>query len=314
MNKHLLKQTISYLNEFSLGISKDMIDNTCAELVKQDQSITKEDVTETINLLEDIKALEWLDDTLLDMFPCTVVFARSNPNSNIEALSAYEMALRSNKDINNPIIQKLLHSTKLYVNDKINPEFKKYASRIEKEANQDIITETLNILYTQSIVQRKANTEYRNQERETIDFSNKDFIYQMLPLKGIPVSRDATKDLQTFFKDTQMHEFDHCCPVCHARMPHMLVASHIKPFRDCAHIYETTTHDNGLLLCRNHDFLFDQGYISFDKNGYTLVSDALKQKDPDISHFNLCEKIDDIYLTENRIKFLEYHREHIFQK
>ena len=53
-----------------------------------------------------------------------------------------------------------------------------------------------------------------------------------------------------------------------------------KPFRDCAHIYETATHDNGLLLCRNHDFLFDQGYIMFlTSDGTIIISKALIEKD-----------------------------------
>ena len=50
-------------------------------------------------------------------------------------------------------------------------------------------------------------------------------------------------------------------------------------FRDCAHIYEAIDHDNGLLLCRNHDYLFDQGYFTFDENGYIIFSEELLDKD-----------------------------------
>lgn len=313
MNKHLLKQTINYLNEFSLGFDSDLVQKTYAEVLRQDQTITTDTIINTINYLEDINALEWLGSTL-DMFPSTVVFGRSNPNSDIEALSAYEMALRSKKPFDDISIQKLLSTTKLFENGEIRDDLKPFAQRIAKEVDYDIISETLNILYTKIIVQRKANTEYRNQELSTVEFLNKDFIMQIIPQKGIPISREATKDLQTFFKDTQMHEFDHACPICHAKMPQMLIASHIKPFRDCAHIYETATHDNGLLLCRNHDFLFDQGYISFDDNGYLIISDALIEKDSEVKHFNLCEKLETKYLTENRIKFLKYHRENILKK
>jgi predicted restriction endonuclease len=64
-----------------------------------------------------------------------------------------------------------------------------------------------------------------------------------------------------------MHEFDHQCPICGTNIPAMLIASHIKPFRDCAHIFECADHNNGLLLCRNHDYLFDQGYFSLNEDG-----------------------------------------------
>lgn len=313
MNKHTLKQTINYLNEFSLSTNLDLIDNTLKEVSKQTHSITRSDILETIEKLERLNALEIFDNTI-DMFPCTVIFGRSSHNSDIEALAAYEIALRSSLKLSDPLVQKLLKLTNLYKDGEIRYEIKDLAKRIEQEAKTDIITETLNILYTKTIVDRKLRSLYRNEDKEPIRFDNEDFILSMIPRRGIPVSREETKDLQTFFKDTQMHEFDHACPICHIRMPHMLIASHIKPFRDCAHIYETATHDNGLLLCRNHDFLFDQGYISFDNQGYLLISKALKEIEVHLEHFNFCEKLDDIYLTENRKKFLKYHREHIFKK
>ena len=76
------------------------------------------------------------------------------------------------------------------------------AKQIENEIDQDIVSETLNIIYTESIIKRKSSLEYRNQNRKMINFDNQDFILERLPQRGIPVSREATKDLQSFFKDT----------------------------------------------------------------------------------------------------------------
>lgn len=88
-----------------------------------------------------------------------------------------------------------------------------------------------------------------------LNYKYKQTILSIIPRRGIPHDRDETKALQSFYKDTLFHEFDHACPLCGINIPHMLIASHIKPFRDCAHIYEAIDHNNGLLLCRNHDYL-----------------------------------------------------------
>ncbi len=149
-----------------------------------------------------------------------------------------------------------------------------------------------------------------------IDYKYKNIIHGIIPRKGIPHDRDETKALQVFYKDTLFHEFDHSCPICGINIPHMLIASHIKPFRDCAHIYEAIDHDNGLLLCRNHDYLFDQGYFTFDENGYIIFSEELLEKDNLDSAYSLRKnyRLAECYLSENRMKFMAYHREFIFHR
>ena len=314
MNKHTLKQIIIYLNEFSLDDDDSLITNTVNEISRQNSKIEAHNIKSVIDFLEELHALEWLDRSL-DMFPSTVIFAKAANNSDLEALAAYEIALRSNSSLNDPLIDGFLKLTSFYdKNETIRNDIKEYAFQIKSEFKHSIISETLNILYTETLVNRKTKLEYRNQDLKMIDFDNHDFIMSCIPHQGIPVSREETKDLQSFFKDTQMHEFDHACPICHIKLPHLLIASHIKPFRDCAHIYETATHDNGLLLCRNHDFLFDQGFISFNDDGSIIISNSLKEKDPNLEHFNLCDKLDPIYMTKNRRKFLKYHRENILRK
>lgn len=219
MNKHLLKQTIIYLNEFSLDDDHDLVSQTVREIKRQDPSMSEGDVIKVIHLLQKIHALEWLDTTL-DMFPSTVIFSKANPNSDVEALAAYEIALRSNLDLNEDPMKSFLKLTTFYdENENIRKELCTMAKQIENEIDQDIVSETLNIIYTESIIKRKSNLEYRNQNRKMINFDNQDFILERLPQRGIPVSREATKDLQSFFKDTQMHEFDHACPICHIKVP-----------------------------------------------------------------------------------------------
>lgn len=54
----------------------------------------------------------------------------------------------------------------------------------------------------------------------------------------------------------------------------VLVASHIKPWRDSTNV-ERLDPFNGLLLTPNLDQAFDQGYISFEDNGEVIISSRL---------------------------------------
>ena len=89
-----------------------------------------------------------------------------------------------------------------------------------------------------------------------------------------------------------------------------LVASHIKPFikSDDNEAYDP---NNGLLLSRNMDILFDQGYISFNDNGTIIYSTQLNQDV--IDHLDN-HKLDDIFINKNRIQYFDYHRNNILKK
>jgi len=89
-----------------------------------------------------------------------------------------------------------------------------------------------------------------------------------------------------------------------------LVASHIKPFikSDENEAYDP---DNGLLLSRNMDILFDQGYISFDNNGTIIYSNQLHQEViAGVSKYFLY----DIFINSKRLEYLAYHREMVLKK
>ncbi len=87
----------------------------------------------------------------------------------------------------------------------------------------------------------------------------------------------------------------------------LLIASHIKPWKDSSNMEKLDVY-NGLLLIPNLDKLFDRGYISFNDNGTILISEQLK--DIEILGLNKKMKID----IENEHKnYLEYHRKNIFK-
>src|SRR3989344_4451346 len=89
-----------------------------------------------------------------------------------------------------------------------------------------------------------------------------------------------------------------------------LVASHIKPFIKSSD-EEAYDPENGLLLSRNMDALFDQGYISFSDDGKIMLSKELSN---DLKTFLNDYRLKKIYITEKRLKYLKYHRQKVFKK
>lgn len=85
----------------------------------------------------------------------------------------------------------------------------------------------------------------------------------------------------------------------------VLIASHIKPFID-SNSSEEYNPNNGLLLSRTADSLFDLGYISFKDNGCIIFS---KQVSKDVSETWKKYSLDNKILNNERKRFLSYHRE-----
>ena len=280
----------------------------------------------------------------IDVSPAATIYAKSNQNSGVEALSImesfahdekiysfYMMLAKENtfitrKDALAYIDQEsfqFMVQTALFDFDQDNFRFQPKLLRgihdILDEYNKTadlLVSVTLTVLYTSSIVAHDdMRIDYKNIKSDMIAYDNKNVILSIIPRCGIPHDRDETKALQSFYKDTLFHEFDHACPMCGINIAHMLIASHIKPFRDCAHIYEAVDHNNGLLLCRNHDYLFDQGYITFDEQGYILLSEDILKREGLMTSFVLRKnyRLPQQYLTNNRKLFLQYHRAHIFK-
>ena len=88
-----------------------------------------------------------------------------------------------------------------------------------------------------------------------------------------------------------------------------LVASHIKPFINSSKD-EAYDPDNGLLLSKNMDMLFDLGYISFEDCGKIIMSEELSG---DLQNYLKDYALKSIFLNEKRLKYLKYHRKKIFR-
>lgn len=97
------------------------------------------------------------------------------------------------------------------------------------------------------------------------------------------------------------------CYACHLPWKG-LVASHIKPLAVCIKqqkMTEAYDKDNGLLLSPNIDAYFDKFDISFDDGGNILIG---KQVSDEIKSIIKDYKLDKKVMTDERKKYLKYHR------
>jgi len=86
------------------------------------------------------------------------------------------------------------------------------------------------------------------------------------------------------------------------------MASHIKPWSK-SNRQERLDVNNGLLLCPNHDALFDKGYISFDEEGTILISDNLDEATKVFLNINETMKIN---LSERQLQYMKWHRSNLY--
>jgi predicted restriction endonuclease len=99
------------------------------------------------------------------------------------------------------------------------------------------------------------------------------------------------------------------CSVTGFSKQRVLVASHIKPWKLSANSERIDPY-NSLLLIPTLDKLFDRGYLTFDTKGKILLSDKITRLDWDRVHIDESQSLRKLPSETN--KFLDYHREYIF--
>lgn len=104
---------------------------------------------------------------------------------------------------------------------------------------------------------------------------------------------------------------ERCCRVTGEADPRLLVASHIKPWKDSSD-QEKLDGCNGLLLSPHVDSLFDKGLISFQDDGSVLVSSKLDSKT--LERWGLEQVTNVGAFSTSQAGYLAYHREHVFKK
>lgn len=109
------------------------------------------------------------------------------------------------------------------------------------------------------------------------------------------------------------------CRLTGVSNPRLLIASHIKPWRDCESS-ERLDGSNGLLLTPNADRLFDRGFITFHDDGLVEVSSRLPSfdltkfgfKEGQKSGRRILEAVEQKAFSQSQRQYLEYHRRQVF--
>lgn len=112
---------------------------------------------------------------------------------------------------------------------------------------------------------------------------------------------------QGIFRDLLLQKYEEKCCLCNVSGKEFLIASHIKPWNEC----EPGEHldpNNGLLLCPNHDKLFDKNLISFDYSGNIIISDSVTETNRIFLNININLSIK---LDCNIEKYMLNHRKKI---
>lgn len=117
------------------------------------------------------------------------------------------------------------------------------------------------------------------------------------------------RENQGYFRKRLLERYNGCC-LCHLSNKKLLIASHIKPWAQ-SNPSEKLNKYNGLLLCPNHDKVFDGGLISFEDNGTIIISERLTSIDRVLLNLSKEMKIE---VDSNNMNFIKYHRENIFDK
>lgn len=119
--------------------------------------------------------------------------------------------------------------------------------------------------------------------------------------------------IQQTFKYNLISSFDNKCCICGSK--YNLIGSHIKPAA-ISNAEEKVDNNNGLLLCPNHDALFDKFLISFHhKTGKIMINKNLLSNTEQMKILNINKSFTlTKFLNTNRSKYLKYHNDKFIEK
>lgn len=104
-----------------------------------------------------------------------------------------------------------------------------------------------------------------------------------------------------------------CCPFTGITDPRLLIASHIKPWRE-SNNQQRLDGNNGFALTPTYDRLFDQGYISFGDDKKLMISSELNQECVEALGLQEDKVIEKLVLSDKCKEYLEDHRKETFKK
>jgi len=155
--------------------------------------------------------------------------------------------------------------------------------------------------------------EYSN-EKPTINERTSLLMDNGIPY-SVPQHTDKERTIiartaQGQYREKALELWGNECAVSEVSNPRILIASHIKPWRESSN-EERVDPYNSLILSPNYDKLFDLGYISFKpSNGQIMLSDHLSSSDWDKLHIDDSQSLRQV--PNKTDMYLHYHNNYIF--
>jgi putative restriction endonuclease len=120
------------------------------------------------------------------------------------------------------------------------------------------------------------------------------------------------------FRKSVVHTYDYKCAFCRLKVIRNLTqnivdGSHIKPF---SKFYDNQI-NNGISLCKNHHWAFDQGWFAIDDNYRIIVANGLEEESPNARTMKDFHSETILLPTSDqdlpRLESLEWHRMNVFR-
>ena len=184
------------------------------------------------------------------------------------------------------------------------------ASKLDKEIVEELYGDWEELSYQAE----KILSNFKHIDIETL---HPELFIEHFP-KGSDIKRETKIRVgQYFFRKAVLASYDQTCCITGTKWPEVLVASHIKPWKNSDEKTERTNPRNGLCLNAFHDKAFDRGFITIDKQYRIVLSKRICDIKMDndtqewfYSYANKEIRLPDKFLPNK--EFIEYHNDVIF--
>lgn len=233
-----------------------------------------------------------------------IVQVVNNPKKDINNNSKYFEYFYAKKDLKEKTYRVELKIIKNLIN---NPILLKEVKNISEIVNDPYLIKGLQMstipLSEKAYLKIVELSETFDIKKENIDYSS---LQELNKLEKESIVKIRIG--QSLFKQNLINLYGKCC-ICGLEHSNFLIASHIKPWSISSNTEKLDKY-NGLLLCPQHDSLFDKGYISFDNKGKIMISKNLSKRDKQL--LNIKDNMH-IQIQKNTQVYMKWHRENIFK-
>lgn len=123
----------------------------------------------------------------------------------------------------------------------------------------------------------------------------------------LEAKRKIERGEQQFHKSI-MPLWNHRCPICGIQNEALLKASYSKPWKDSVDPERVDPY-NGIVLCSNHDALYQNGYIAVNPSGTVQISKKITEEEYPL--YGLAKRMKIAVYSENE-PFLRWHKNNVF--